>query len=44
MLFFIYLSYIFLIGPLLETRAEIQKHFRWFWVQMKRLQFTFEIN
>ena len=30
MLFIIYLSYIFLIQPLLEARAEIQKYFRWF--------------
>ena len=44
MLFIIYLSYIFLIWPLLEARAEIQKYFRWFLVQMKSLEFAFEIN
>ena len=44
MLFIIYLSYIFLIRPLLEARAEIQKYFRWFLVQMKSLEFAFEIN
>ena len=30
MLFIIYLSYIFLIRPLLEAKAEIQKYFCWF--------------
>ena len=44
MLFIIFLSYIFLIGPLLEARAEVQKYFRWFLVQMKSLEFAFEIN
>ena len=44
MLFIIYLSYIFLIWPLLEARAEIQKYFHWFLVQMKSLEFAFEIN
>ena len=44
MLFIIYLSYIFLIWPLLEARAEIKKYFRWFLVQMKILEFAFEIN
>ena len=44
MLFIIHLSYIFLIRPLLEARAEIQKYFRCFLVQMKSLEFAFEIN
>ena len=44
MLLIIHLSYIFLIQPLLEARAEIQKYFRWFLVQMKSLEFAFEIN
>ena len=44
MLFIIYLLYIFLIRSLLEARAEIQKYFRWFLVQMKSLEFAFEIN
>ena len=44
MLFIIYLSYIFLIRPLLETRAEIQKLFTSFLAQMKNLEFAFEIN
>ena len=44
MLFIIYLSFIFLIQPLLEARAEIQKYFCWFLVQMKSLEFAFEIN
>jgi hypothetical protein len=39
-----YLSYIFLIRPLLEDRAEIQKYFCCFLVQMKNLVFAFEIN
>ena len=34
----------FLIRPLLEAKAEIQKYFRWFLVQMKSLDFAFEIN
>ena len=34
---------IFLIQPLLEARAEIKKYFRWFFVQMKTLEFAFEI-
>ena len=38
------LSYIFLIPPLLEARAEIQKIFVGFLVQMKSLEFAFEIN
>ena len=42
---YIYLEYIFFIRPLLGARAEIQKYFRWFLVQMKSLeQFAFEIN
>ena len=44
MLFIIYLSYIFLIRPLLEARAEIQKYFHWFLVQIKTLKFAFKIN
>ena len=44
MLFIIYLSYFFLIQPLLEARAEIQKYFVDFLVQMKSLEFAFEIN
>ena len=44
MLFIIYLSYIILIWPLLEARAEIQKYFVGFLVQMKSLEFAFEIN
>ena len=40
----IYLSYIFLIQPLLEARAEIQNIFAGFLVQMKSLEFAFEIN
>ena len=43
MLFIVYLSYIFLIWPLLEARPEMQKYFRWFLVQMKTLEFAFEI-
>ena len=42
-----YLSYAFLIQPLLEARAEIQKYFRWFFgflVLMKSLEFAFEMN
>ena len=45
MLFIIYLSYIFLIRPLLETRVEVQKHFRCFFgSNEKDLGFAFEIN
>ena len=44
MLSIIYLSYIFLIRPLLEARAEIQKYFFGFLVQMKSLEFAFENN
>ena len=44
MLFIIYLSYIFLIQPLLEARAEIQNYFFGFLVQMECLEFAFEIN
>ena len=32
------------IRPILEARAEIQKYFRWILVQMKSLEFTFEIK
>ena len=34
----------FLIHLILEARAEIQKYFRWFLVQMKSWEFAFEIN
>ena len=45
MLFITYLSYIFLNHPLLEARAEIQKYILvGFLVQMKSLEFAFEIN
>ena len=44
MLFIIYLSYIFLIWPLLEARAEYKNIFVGFLVQMKSLEFAFEIN
>ena len=44
MLLIVYLSYIFLIWPLLEARAEMQKYLCWFLVQMKRLEFAFKIN
>ena len=44
MLFIIYSSYISLIQPLLATRAGIQKCFVGFMVQMKSLEFTFEIK
>ena len=46
MLFIIYLSYIFLIQPLLEARAEMLKYFRlvWFLVQMTTLNCAFETN
>jgi hypothetical protein len=33
-----------MIWPILEARAEIQKYFRWFLVQMKTSKFAFEIN
>ena len=36
-------TYIFLIQPLLEARAAIQKYFRSFWVEMKFLKFAFEV-
>ena len=41
MLFIIYLSYIFLIRPLLEASVEIQKHFHGFFGSN---EFAFEIN
>ena len=44
MLVIIYLSYNFMIGPLLEAREEIQKDFVCFLVQVKSLKFNFEIN
>ena len=34
----------FLIPPLLEDRAEIQKNFDGFLVQMKSIEFALEIN
>ena len=37
------LLYIF-FWQLFEARAEIQKHFRWFLVQMKTLEFAYEIS
>ena len=43
-LFILYLFYIFLIRLLLEARAEMKKYFRCFLVQMKSLEFAFEIN
>ena len=43
MLFIIYLSYIFLIQPLLESRAEINISVG-FLAQMKSLEFAFEIS
>ena len=44
MLLIMYLSNILLIRPLLEARAEMQKYYRWFLVQMKSLEFVFEIH
>ena len=44
MLFIVYLSYIFLIWPLLEARAEIRNIFVGFLVQMKSLELAYEIN
>ena len=41
MLFIIYLSYIFFIGPLLEARAEIQKYFRWFFSSNEKFTICF---
>ena len=41
MLFIIYLAYIFLIQPLLETRAEIQKCFRWFFGSDEKFRIGF---
>ena len=38
------LSYIFLIWPLFKAIAEKQKYVPWFLVQMKSLEFAFEIN
>ena len=38
------LSYVFLIWPLLEARAEVQKYFNGFLVQIKRLEFAFDIK
>ena len=43
MLFIIYLSYIFLIGPLLLGQ-KYKNIFVGFLVQMKSLEFAFEIN
>ena len=36
-----YLSYIFLIWPLLEARAEIQKYFRWFFGSNEKFRICF---
>ena len=44
MLSIIYLSYIVLIRPLLEPRAEIQKDFRWFFGSNEKFTICFEIN
>ena len=44
MLFIIYLSYNFLIRPLLEARAGIQKYFSWFFGSSESLEFAFETN
>ena len=44
MLFIIYLSYIFLIRPPIEAKAELQNIFVGFLVQMKNLEFAFDIN
>ena len=41
MLLIIYLSYIFLIQPLLEARAEIQKYFRWFFGSNEKFRICF---
>ena len=35
------LSYIFLIGPLLKARAEIQKYFRWFFGSNENFKICF---
>ena len=44
MLFIVYLSYIFLIRPLLEARADMQKYFCCFFGSNESLEFAFEIN
>ena len=44
MLFIIYSSYIFLIRPILEARADIQKYFCWLFGSNENLEFAFEIN
>ena len=41
MLFIIYLSYIILIQPLLEARAEIRKYFRWFFGSNEKFRICF---
>ena len=38
------MTIIFLNWLIFEARKEIQKYFRWFLVQMKSLEFAFEIN
>ena len=43
-LLFILALAILWIRPILEARAEIQKYFPWFLVQMKSLEFAVEIN
>ena len=40
----IYLSCAFLIQPLLEARAELQKYFRWILGSNETLKFAFEID
>ena len=40
----LYSSYIFLIRPLLEARAEIEKYFRSFFGSNENYNFAFEIN
>jgi hypothetical protein len=39
--FITYLSYIFLIQPLLEARAEIQKYFCWFFGSNEKFRICF---
>ena len=40
----IYLSYVFLIRPIIEASAEVQKYFHWPFGSMKSLEFSFEVN
>ena len=44
MLFGIHLAYIFLIRPLLEARAEIQKYFRWFFESNEKFRIFFRVQ